>query len=72
MSPSNKEPILIIGGGLIGLAIAYELARQGRAVEILSRRRSEAAGFVAAKSGALLLRALRRLLLVRLHATGLS
>jgi len=48
MSPSKKEPLLIIGGGLMGLAIAYELAHKGLAVEILSRRRSEAAGFVAA------------------------
>lgn len=32
----------------MGLAVAYELARHGLTVEILSRRRSEAAGFVAA------------------------
>ena len=32
----------------MGLAIAYELAKKGRGVEILSRRRNEAAGFVAA------------------------
>ena len=41
-------PVLILGGGLMGLALAHELARQGTAVEVLSRRRSEAAGFVAA------------------------
>ena len=43
-----KEPLLILGGGLMGLAVAHGLARQGRTVEVLSRRRSEAAGFVAA------------------------
>ncbi len=40
--------MLILGGGLMGLAIAHELAGRGRAVTVLSRRRSEAAGFVAA------------------------
>jgi len=40
--------VLILGGGLIGLAIAHQLARRGRSVLVLSRRRSEAAGFVAA------------------------
>ena len=40
--------MLILGGGLIGLALAHELARHGRAATVLSRRRSEAAGFVAA------------------------
>jgi glycine oxidase len=42
------DPVLILGGGLIGLAVAHELARRGRAATVLSRRRSEAAGFVAA------------------------
>jgi glycine oxidase len=46
--PDQALPLLILGGGLIGLAIAHELARRGRAVTVLSRRRSEAAGFVAA------------------------
>jgi glycine oxidase len=32
----------------MGLAVAHQLARSGQAVEVLSRRRSEAAGFVAA------------------------
>jgi glycine oxidase len=45
---SQKQPVLILGGGLIGLAIAHQLARRGQAVLVLSRRRSEAAGFVAA------------------------
>jgi glycine oxidase len=44
----DTDPVLILGGGLIGLALAHELARQGRAATVLSRRRSEAAGFVAA------------------------
>ncbi|MFO7628095.1 MAG: FAD-dependent oxidoreductase [Prochlorococcaceae cyanobacterium] len=43
-----KQPITVLGGGLIGLAIAHQLARRGRSVQVLSRRRSEAAGFVAA------------------------
>ena len=42
------ESVLILGGGLMGLAIAHQLARGGLAVQVLSRRRSEAAGFVAA------------------------
>ncbi|MEA5417306.1 FAD-dependent oxidoreductase [Synechococcus sp. BA-132 BA5] len=40
--------ITVLGGGLMGLAIAHQLACRGRAVTVLSRRRSEAAGFVAA------------------------
>jgi glycine oxidase len=40
--------VLILGGGLMGLAVAHQLARRGQAVQVLSRRRSEAAGFVAA------------------------
>ncbi len=49
-SPAAQQdtPVLILGGGLMGLAIAWRLARGGRAVTVLSRRRSEAAGFVAA------------------------
>ncbi len=42
------DSVLILGGGLIGLALAHQLARRGRAVTVLSRKRSEAAGFVAA------------------------
>ncbi len=44
----SNEQVLILGGGLMGLAIAHQLARRGRSVTVLSRRRSEAAGFVAA------------------------
>ena len=47
-SSPSPDPVLILGGGLMGLAIAHQLARQGTAVTVLSRRRSEAAGFVAA------------------------
>ncbi len=43
-----SDPLLILGGGLIGLAIAHRLALAGRPVTVLSRRRNEAAGFVAA------------------------
>ena len=48
MAPDSDQPVRILGGGLMGLALAHQLARQGRTVEVLSRRRSEAAGFVAA------------------------
>lgn len=48
MAAANPEPVLILGGGLMGLAIAHQLARRGDRVLVLSRRRSEAAGFVAA------------------------
>jgi glycine oxidase len=44
----HHPPILILGGGLMGLAVAHQLARRGASVLVLSRRRSEAAGFVAA------------------------
>ena len=42
------SPVAVLGGGLIGLAIAHALASRGLPVTVLSRRRSEAAGFVAA------------------------
>ncbi len=42
------SPVVVVGGGLIGLAIAHALARRGCSVTVLSRRRNEAAGFVAA------------------------
>ncbi len=48
MAQSSNNPLLILGGGLIGLALAHSLAQKGRSVEVLSRRRNEAAGFVAA------------------------
>ncbi|MBE9154358.1 FAD-dependent oxidoreductase [Cyanobium sp. LEGE 06113] len=45
---SAASETLILGGGLMGLAIAHHLARAGGRVRVLSRRRQEAAGFVAA------------------------
>ena len=37
MGEVNEKPLLILGGGLMGLAIAHELAQKGKSVEILSR-----------------------------------
>tara|TARA_Y100001968_G_scaffold277014_1_gene271615 strand:+ start:7197 stop:8303 length:1107 start_codon:yes stop_codon:yes gene_type:complete len=48
MNKDKKNSILIIGGGLIGLSLAYEFARKNFEVEVLSKNRSESAGFVAA------------------------
>ncbi len=48
MTANTKNSILIIGGGLIGLSIAYEFAKNDFKVSILSKNRSESAGFVAA------------------------
>jgi len=48
MKADTKNSILIIGGGLIGLSIAYEFARNDYTVEVLSKNRNESAGFVAA------------------------
>ena len=48
MTHLDPPPLLVLGGGLMGLAIAHQLARRGRAVQVISRRRNEAAGFVAA------------------------
>ncbi len=48
MGNTSKHQLLILGGGLIGLSIAYELSRKGHNVEVLSKKRGEAAGFVAA------------------------
>lgn len=44
----QPEPVLVLGGGLMGLAIAHQLARRGHGVRVISRNRKEAAGFVAA------------------------
>ncbi len=48
MKKKREKSILILGGGLIGLSIAYELAKNNYQVEIISKNRAEAAGFVAA------------------------
>ncbi len=48
MAALNEKPLLILGGGLMGLALAHEIAKKGKRVEVLSRSRHEAAGFVAA------------------------
>ena len=48
VNQTDQKPTLILGGGLMGLAIAHQLARRGKAVRVISRKRSEAAGFVAA------------------------
>ncbi len=48
MTIATRPPLRILGGGLMGLAIAHQLARRGKTVQVISRRRSEAAGFVAA------------------------
>ncbi len=48
MKVSSQNPLLILGGGLIGLSLAHALALKGKKVEVLSRNRNEAAGFVAA------------------------
>ncbi|MEB3259486.1 MAG: FAD-dependent oxidoreductase [Cyanobacteriota bacterium] len=48
MPDPSADPVLILGGGLMGLAIAHALARRGEDVLVVSRCRGEAAGFVAA------------------------
>jgi glycine oxidase len=48
MGEAREETVLILGGGLMGLAVAHALACRGLAVRMLSRRRLEAAGHVAA------------------------
>lgn len=45
---ASKSEILIIGGGIIGLAIAVELKRRGTSVTVLSRNFQEAASHAAA------------------------
>ena len=48
MNAFKRSDVMVLGGGLMGLAIAHQLARRGRQVQVISRRRNEAAGFVAA------------------------
>lgn len=45
---AQATDVLIVGGGMIGMAIAVELALRGRAVTVLTRSTSEAAGLAAA------------------------
>ena len=44
--PSTTE-VLVIGGGLIGLATAVELAQQGVEVTVITRKLCSAAGMLA-------------------------
>ncbi len=39
VQPDTDRDAVVIGGGVIGLAIAYELAKRGRRVEVLERSR---------------------------------
>ena len=48
MATEAYDTFLILGGGLMGLSIALELANRNNKVIVLSRDRNEAAGFVAA------------------------
>ncbi len=48
MIAASASAVCVLGGGLMGLAVAHQLARRGQSVTVISRRRSEAAGFVAA------------------------
>jgi len=48
MTAASASAVCVLGGGLMGLAVAHQLARRDQSVTVISRRRSEAAGFVAA------------------------
>lgn len=45
---SRQQQVLVLGGGLMGLAVAHGLARHGWSVHLLRRARRDAAGFAAA------------------------
>ena len=45
---SRQQQVLVLGGGLMGLAVAHGLARHGWSVGLLRRARRDAAGFAAA------------------------
>ena len=45
---SGQQQVLVLGGGLMGLAVAHGLALHGWSVHLLRRARREAAGFAAA------------------------
>ena len=58
---ASERPILVVGGGIAGLALAISLARQGRASVVLeSRPRLEATG-AGIQLGANAVRVLQRL-----------
>ena len=56
---SQQQQVVVLGGGLMGLAVAHGLARHGWSVGLLRRAQREAAGFAAAG-------------MVAPHAEGLS
>ena len=56
---NQQQQVLVLGGGLMGLAVAHGLARHGWSVHLLRRDQREAAGFAAAG-------------MVAPHAEGLS
>ena len=56
---SQQQQVVVLGGGLMGLAVAHGLARHGWAVRLLRRSQRDAAGFAAAG-------------MVAPHAEGLS
>ena len=45
---SRQQQVVVLGGGLMGLAVAHGLARHGWSVHLLRRSRRDAAGFAAA------------------------
>jgi len=47
-SKQSKDEVVIIGGGLIGLSCAVELAKMGVSVSVISRDQNEAAALAAA------------------------
>ena len=50
----SRDPLVVIGAGLIGLSIAWELSRRGRAVLVLERE-APGAGASSAAAGMLAL-----------------
>ncbi len=49
LSKDTHQPIAIVGGGIIGLAVGWQLVRRGRRVVLFEKKRSgRAASWVAA------------------------